>query len=234
MEWQRFLHNNNSIISKNFRGQTISYITCLQCGFVQKSWETWLDIQLEIPEIREASLEQSLNKRFNIGESLDGYRCDNCKHCAGERRDRLSRCPEILIIMLRRHGYDKSRGPYKRGTKVTFPLDGLSMDPYFISLDGRGTEELDSGVLKPFTYDCYAVIQHRGSQPTSGHYWALVKERAPDEAGREAWFIYDDRKVNRIQRQEVLNITQSIDSYILFYQRRKSSALPEKLGNKLP
>jgi ubiquitin carboxyl-terminal hydrolase 8 len=223
MEWQRFLHNNNSFISQTFRGQTISYLTCPKCDFVQKSWEPWLDVQLEIPLQGQGTLEDALNTRFNSNQAVDDYRCDNCKHVGGERRERLSRCPDVFIIMLRRHGYNwETKETKKVRTRVTFPLDGLSLDPYFISLEGRGPEQLDNGVLEPFVYDCYAVIQHRGTMITSGHYWALVRERAPDDPAGEAWYKYNDSEVTKIPHQGVRKATQAAESYILFYHRRKA------------
>jgi len=221
MEWQRFLHGNNSFISRNFRTLTLISYTCHHCGFIMKSWDNVLQIDLDIPEHGRGSLEDSLNHRFLRTETIGDYRCDNCKHTGPGKQERFARCPEILIFMLRRHGFNKELNlAYKRQSVITFPLNNLSMDPYCISLDGRGSEELDKSFLKPFIYDCYAVVQHRGDDIKSGHYWTLVKERDAGTGGREQWFKYNDsilQTVGDIKKESMTNA----ETYLLFYERRR-------------
>jgi len=221
MEWQRFFHSNNSFVSRNFRTLTVNTYTCRNCGYVMKSWDNALQIDLAIPEEGRSSLEESLNKRFLKTEALGDYRCDECKHLAADKHERFARCPEILIFMLRRHGWDNVKNiPKKNHSIVTFPLNNLSLDPYCISLDGRGSEELDKSFLKPFIYDCYAVIQHLGDDIKSGHYWTLVKERDAGTGGKEMWFKYNDHILEKVGDIKKETMTNS-ESYLLFYERRR-------------
>jgi ubiquitin C-terminal hydrolase len=186
-----------------------------------KGWDNALQIDLDIPEEGRGSLEESLNQRFLKTETLGDYRCDNCKHMGADKQDRFARCPEILIFMLRRHGFNKEQNlPYKKQGIVTFPLNNFSLDPYCISLDGRGSEELDKGFLKPFIYDCYAVIQHRGDEIKAGHYWTLVKERDAGTGGREQWFRYNDSILETVENIKKATMTNA-ESYLLFYERRR-------------
>jgi ubiquitin carboxyl-terminal hydrolase 8 len=219
MQWQRYCHANDSIITRALYGQTTSSFTCPHCGFVQRSWDPWLGLHVNIPASGQESLLTLLNESFNTLQETDGYRCDQCRQEGARRLDKISRCPEILIIVLARNIYRKDGSQGKKDTVVRFPLDNLSLDPYFISLDGLGSENLDDGFLAPFIYDCYAVLQHVGPGSKSGHYWALVKE-TDHRNGKDVWIRYNDREIKIIK--DIQSESQNERSYVLFYQRRKN------------
>ena len=60
-----------------------------------------------------------------------------------------------------------------------------------------------------FVYDLFAVCNHHGSDLQGGHYTAMCKNLAD-----QAWYNYDDSKVEITKEEEVVNP----DAYILFYQ----------------
>ncbi len=220
MQWQRFCHSNASIITRTFFGQNATSFTCPHCGFVGKSWEPWAQITVPITGQQggESNLVNLLNDQFDKSHQLEGYRCDQCKQEGPTSLQKISRCPEILILILGRNAW-RGNIHTKKTTRVRFPLDGLSLDPYFISLEGQGSEQLDDSFISPFLYDCYAVVQHFGANAKEGHYTALVKETDPRN-GKDIWLEYNDEVVREVAN--IGSVSQSKNSYVLFYQRRKN------------
>ena len=216
MEWQRFLHSSDSFITHKFRGQSVFTRTCSHCGFESKSWDTWLTIQLPILEVQSQTLSDALTRRFENSGSLEDYRCESCKAKGNKStlQEKLSRCPDILIIMFKRGLTDLNCRARKITTRLTFPLDDLDMDRYFIPVDGVVSEKLDRSYMKPFKYDCYAVIQHAGRTITSGQYWTLLRDLRKD---RKTWTRFSDEQVTTVPAIR----TQDSESYVLFYERQK-------------
>jgi ubiquitin carboxyl-terminal hydrolase 8 len=167
---------------------------------------------------KDKSLERALQYRFGRSEPLEDYKCDKCKETGASRTETISRCPEILIIMLRRTLYINNRSQ-KSHVPVSFPLDNLTMDSYFISAEGKGSEQLDRSFVKPFRYDCYAVVQHEGSTIDAGHYWAFVRDLQPST--REDWYKFEDTRPI-VQVKDIRKATQNALSYLLFYKRQTS------------
>jgi ubiquitin carboxyl-terminal hydrolase 8 len=219
MEWQRYQYSHRSFITQSFCGQSVTDQTCNHCGFVQRAWDTWMTCPVDIEHMRSSrdkSLERALGYRFGRRELLEDYKCDKCKHTGATRTETISRCPEILVIMLRRTLYVNNRTE-KSHVAVSFPLDNLSMDPYFISLEGRGTEQLDRSFLEPFRYDCYAVVQHQGNTIDAGHYWAFVRDL--QSSTREDWYKFEDTRPI-VPVKDIRKASQNALSYLLFYRRQ--------------
>jgi len=199
--------NNDSFITSTFGGQLASIITCGLCNHVVRSFDPWLSFQLAIRSSGVQTLRNALDEYMKL-EDLGDYKCDSChRNGSCKRKIQISRCPDILIIQLKR-----AQGTsIKTQTVVNFPLDGLDMAPYFIDVP-VGSSQNGRRVTPPFKYTCYAVIQHSGSSVTSGHYWSLVRDRRD----AQKWWKLEDR-------QPVIEIpstrTQVRESYILFYSR---------------
>jgi ubiquitin carboxyl-terminal hydrolase 8 len=182
-----------------------------------------LTCHLEIDELANSTvktLERALERRFLRSESLDA-KCDRCKATGSDRVEKLSRCPEVLIITLKRFKW-MINGDYgtKDKTVVEFPLDNLVLDPYYIDADEIVPENRDRGCQKPFKYDCYAVVQHTGETIRSGHYFAFVRDlsSAPGPASKN-WYEMNDQNVGLVK--DVRQKLRIGESYILFYQRQK-------------
>jgi ubiquitin carboxyl-terminal hydrolase 8 len=216
MQWQRYYHTNGSVITDNFYGQETHTITCPSCGFVEKSWQAWgqIPLPMNVPSNSSIGLDGLLDAMYAQPTVVEGYRCNNCKQEGSERSVKISRCPQILIIVLSRYEWTGVKA-VRKNTRVSFPLSNLSLDSYFISDEGKGSERLDYGFTAPFNYDCYAVVRHKGQNPHEGHYTCLVKETA--RSGKDIWVEYDDQRVT-----EVENIHKTIynkEAYMLFYRR---------------
>jgi ubiquitin C-terminal hydrolase len=220
MQWKRFCHSNNSIITHTFFGQNTNSITCPNCGSIEKSWEPWAHMNVPIlgASRGEVSLEQLLDAMFKQPHALEDYRCDHCKQEGPTSLPKISRCPDILILVLGRHEWHNNKS-HRKNTRVKFPLENLSLDQYFIPLDGKGSEPLDEGFIGPFIYDCYVVVRHEGPSARQGHYIALVKETDPRN-GKDVWVQYNDHSVSEVE--DIRTASQTKESYILLYQRRKN------------
>ena len=68
----------------------------------------------------------------------------------------------------------------KNGSFVDYPVEGLDMRPYVISLKDEP---------EPVLYDLYAVSNHYGSL-NGGHYTATCKNSIKGQ-----WFYFDDSRV---------------------------------------
>jgi ubiquitin carboxyl-terminal hydrolase 8 len=164
-------------------------------------------------ESKPQSLQDVLRQHFEP-EHVDDYICDRCKKEGAVRSMKISRCPNYMIIDLKRAQFGQ-----KLHTQVNFPLDKLDMRPYFVDLAGIDPARLPREWVPPFMYECYAIIQHKGETVNSGHYWALIR----DFKDPNVWWRMNDDNAGLVQAYgppDGYN-TQTKQSYILFYRRSK-------------
>lgn len=87
-----------------FRSVIASQLLCPQCGFISVSFESYLDLQLEIHEYTD-TLEEML-EAFTCPERLDAknlYRCENCQQqVRAHKQLSIYQAPNILCIQLKR------------------------------------------------------------------------------------------------------------------------------------
>lgn len=207
-EWNRFFRFESSPINRLFGGQYTVSTTCERCKHCVKRWDTWIDLAIPILETRSQTLDDALKRHF-APEALDDYKCEGCGKTGGVIRTQLiSRCPDYMIIDLKR------ATDHKIKTQITFPLDNLDMTPHFVSSAGSDLSKLKKeeyyGYIAPFKYKCYAVIQHEGQTIDSGHYWTLVRD-----IKENTWWEMNDNNVKETSAAK----TQTANSYILFYKR---------------
>ena len=85
-----------------------------------------------------------------------------------------------------------------------------------------GAKEADvpSAMLPPYTYDAYAVMRHLGGTMGSGHYIALVQDRA-----RGCWREFNDDRVTDFRPGELSyqKRLQNECAYIVFFQRSRGA-----------
>ena len=78
---------------------------------------------------------------------------------------------------------------------------------------------------KPPVYELYAVINHYGGTPCSGHYTSEVRSDTnygPNQV-RSRWFELDDNLVSETPLNTVLNGSDpNRTPYILFYRRKRN------------
>ena len=150
-------------------------------------------------------------KGFTADEVLDGeemYKCEVCKEkrkCI--KKMYIYRLPKVLVLQLKRFrtqlGMPMVMGGEKVLTNVTFPLEGLDLNP-FVSPD--------STINTSAMYDLSGVSHHTGGTG-GGHYIAHV------DTGSGAWMCFNDERVDSVQTERV----SGASAYVLFYKLREEN-----------
>ena len=120
----------------------------------------------------------------------------------GEKQDAMKKTlfykfPDILIINLKRFNYTQM----KQTSLVKYPIENLDLTNYIIPYRDR----------PKYIYDLYAVCNHIGRSPDSGHYTSYIKNG-------DKWINFNDDRLSIIKDKEKL-VTEN--AYCLFYKRRE-------------
>lgn len=154
-EWD--LHHKDGIswLTQYYYGQTLTQIKCNECTKMFHNAEVFISLELEMG----CSIFEMLQNYFN-GDTIHDWKCDNCNHVSKsiKRSVKLTKYPQILIITLKRFGWNSS----KNNARVDIPNILVIPDNSHIYKD---TVE----------YELYAVGSHIGSN-TGGHYIANIKQ----------------------------------------------------------
>lgn len=233
-EWERYLHRDHSRLTDLFAGQHISRLQCTTCGHSSTTYEPFYSVSVEIPPAPSSGrvdLRDCL-RSYCSAETLRGDEVWRCPHCRTEReatkRITISRAPEFLVVHLKRFSAGRSERARKIHTPVDFPLHGLDLEPFMLPAPdaaardaaarkyGSGEREAPPAMSPPYRYDAYAVLRHLGGTMTSGHYIALVEDKA-----RACWREFNDDKVTDFRPEDLPSAKrlQNEQAYIVFYQR---------------
>ncbi len=128
------------------------------------------------------------------------------------RQFALDRKPHYLLLSLKRN-YHVIEGTIGKHTEpITFPLEGLSFQPY----------TADPSVASPH-YDLISVVTHSGPA-LSGHYTAYVKIR-------DQWYHCNDSTIKLIRKSEIEDIAlkgsaEAAVPTLLIYEQSKAPSEP--------
>uniref|UniRef100_A0A8C8RFJ5 Ubiquitin carboxyl-terminal hydrolase n=1 Tax=Pelusios castaneus TaxID=367368 RepID=A0A8C8RFJ5_9SAUR len=136
------------------------------------------------------------------------YSCEKCKKLRnGVKFCKVQKFPEILCIHLKRFRHELMFST-KIGTHVSFPLEGLDLQP-FLAKDSPA---------QIVTYDLLSVICHHGTA-SSGHYIAYCRNNL-----NNLWYEFDDQSVTEVSESTV----QNAEAYVLFYRKSSEEAQSER------
>ncbi|CAK4031219.1 cysteine ase [Lecanosticta acicola] len=233
-EWGRYTHRENSFLTSLFYGQQSSRLQCPKCGMTSTQYDAWALLQVEIPDCKEARLQDCLRQHFG-DELLDEENQWTCPNCKAPRRARkkltMTRAPPFLVIGLKRFKTNPRTGDQRKiHTAVRFPLVGLDIEELVLPQPspkevqdiaasyGPDMLKADSSQSPPYIYDAYAVVRHMGESTRSGHYTTAVKDQQ-----RGCWRYFNDTQVTDFQpesesRSKALDNDQA---YLVFYKRRQ-------------
>jgi ubiquitin C-terminal hydrolase len=95
----------------------------------------------------------------------------------------IYKCPEILIIHLKRFSHQRQTffSSRKLGDLIDFPIEGLDLGDYVVSQEDKSRSK----------YDLYAVSNHYGSL-NGGHYTAYCKNPI-----NKRWYEFADSEVSK-------------------------------------
>ncbi|XP_051989437.1 LOW QUALITY PROTEIN: ubiquitin carboxyl-terminal hydrolase 33 [Xyrauchen texanus] len=136
------------------------------------------------------------------------YSCEKCKKLRnGVKFCKVQSLPEILCIHLKRFRHELMFSA-KISTHVSFPLEGLEMQPFLAKDSSAQTT----------TYDLLSVICHHGTA-SSGHYIAYCRNEL-----NQLWYEFDDQSVTEVSESCV----QNAEAYVLFYKKSNDEAQKER------
>lgn len=229
IEWNRYMHRENSFISSLFAGQHASRLRCKTCNHTSTTYEAFYSISVEIPRSGRGDIRECL-RSYCQEEMLSGDEVWRCPHCKCEReatkRIIITRAPQFLVIHFKRFSASKTESARKVHTPVHFPLHGFDFEPYMLPVDstsdnGQGTvavdgDTADPAITPPYMYDAYAVMRHLGQSGNGGHYISLVRDTA-----RACWRKFDDERVTDFDPNKLKpeNRLQNEQAYLVFYGR---------------
>ncbi|XP_068608688.1 ubiquitin carboxyl-terminal hydrolase 20 [Brachionichthys hirsutus] len=148
---------------------------------------------------------------FFAADELKGdnmYSCERCKKLRnGVKYCKVLRLPEILCVHLKRFRHEVMYS-FKVSSHVSFPLDGLDMQPFL-------AKESPSQVA---TYDLLSVICHHGTAG-SGHYVAYCQNVINGQ-----WYEFDDQYVTEVHE----TVVQNAEAYVLFYRKSCEESVRER------
>ena len=220
--WRAFLTTESSIITQEMKGLFLHARICRNCGNERRSWTPFTYITLEITKTTTHSLESAIRSAYGVAETIEGANCES-RICNGtpqqqQRTDYFGHLPNYLVIQLKRYQFNRDNNETtKITTPITFPEHGLDLTPVFAPATGAAELGLPlyEGQKGPFKYDCYAVTQHRGQSPKSGHYWTLARRRI-SRSRQYSWTAFNDSRVY----SSSFETTQNQDTAVIFLKRQ--------------
>ncbi|XP_028987361.1 ubiquitin carboxyl-terminal hydrolase 33 isoform X2 [Betta splendens] len=136
------------------------------------------------------------------------YSCEKCKKLRnGVKFCKMQSLPEILCIHLKRFRHELMFST-KISTHVSFPLEGLDLQPFLAKDSSAQTTN----------YDLLSVICHHGTA-SSGHYIAYCRNDV-----NSLWYEFDDQSVTEVSESCV----QNAEAYVLFYKKSNEDAVKER------
>ena len=161
----------------------------------------------------------------------NSWKCSKCKQQTNAYKNLcISTAPPILIIHLKRFFYQSKTSNFKLTTPVWFPVSTLDISKY-VACDNNSTDSTDNLTNgqhhsefsnKSYTYDLFAVCNHKGQNMANGHYTAFCKNLVDTK-----WYCFDDSNCFPLvdnPSDHILNTgfnnVFTENAYILFYKRR--------------
>jgi len=125
---------------------------------------------------------------------------------ANSRHQTIETLPPVLILNLKRFVYQNGK-TVKLDQELDFKTD-LTIDKEILS---KNTKKLR---LAKRSYKLFAVVNHHGDSPDSGHYSTDVFH-----IGLSRWLRMDDTSIRSVRNIEVTKHNKTRSAYLLFYRR---------------
>ncbi|CAL1540457.1 unnamed protein product, partial [Lymnaea stagnalis] len=193
------------------------------CGEVHQGWLAWMYSWMKSWFIGPTITLQDCLLAFFSADELKGdnmYSCEKCKKLRnGLKYSKVLKLPEILSIHLKRFRHEFYSS--KIGTYISFPLEGLDMEPYLHRGSVNDSKFHKACKDEVTLYDLVAIICHHGTAG-GGHYTAYCLNHLNDQ-----WYEFDDQYVTEVDVSQV----QNCEAYVLFY--RKSNKAIDNVRQKV-
>ncbi|PAN51546.2 hypothetical protein PAHAL_9G571000 [Panicum hallii] len=168
-----------------FRGSMSHVTRCSSCGkdsAASSKIEDFYELELNIKGLN--NLEESLDDYFSQ-EELDGenqYFCESCQKRVDATRCIILRSfPPVINIQLKRYVF-LPKTTTKKKISSTFRFPGQ------FDMEKRLSNSSSS-----YTYELAAILIHKGTAASSGHYVAHVKDESNGQ-----WWEFDDETLSKL------------------------------------
>ncbi|KAJ9151597.1 Ubiquitin carboxyl-terminal hydrolase [Coniochaeta hoffmannii] len=173
-----------------FSGKIKTYISCINVPYESSRIEDFWDVQLNVSGNK--NLLDSFKDYIQV-EKLDGenqyFAGDEYKLQDANKGVIFRSFPDVLHLQLKRFEYDIQRDTMmKINDRYEFPEE-FDAAPYL---------DKDVDMSESWEYQLHGVLVHSGDL-NAGHYYAFLK---PNKEGW--WYRYDDDKVTKATKREVL------------------------------
>ncbi|KAL2268587.1 hypothetical protein VTJ83DRAFT_3433 [Remersonia thermophila] len=178
------------VLPEMFSGKIKTYISCINVPYESSRIEDFWDVQLNVSG--NENLLDSFQDYIQV-EKLDGdnqyFAGDEYKLQDANKGVIFQSFPDVLHLQLKRFEYDIQRDAMmKINDRYEFPEE-FDASPYL---------DKDADRSEPWEYQLHGVLVHSGDL-NAGHYYAFLK---PNKEGW--WYKYDDDKVTKATKREVL------------------------------
>ncbi|KAK0752159.1 hypothetical protein B0T18DRAFT_404252 [Schizothecium vesticola] len=178
------------VLPQMFSGKIKTYISCINVPYESSRIEDFWDVQLNVSGNKE--LLESFQDYINV-EKLDGenqyYAGEEYKLQDANKGVIFQSFPDVLHLQLKRFEYDIQRDTMmKINDRYEFPEE----------FDAALYLDKDVDKSESWEYQLHGVLVHSGDL-NAGHYYAFLK---PNKDGW--WYKYDDDKVTKATKREVL------------------------------
>ncbi|XXQ39099.1 Ubiquitin carboxyl-terminal hydrolase [Plasmodiophora brassicae] len=194
-----------SLVEDEFHGQYEYVTTCQGCGTITTRSESFPDLQLNIKETLQASMDELT--QIEVLDGSNAFYCNVCKcKCTARRCLRLTRLPRVLNLHLLRFVFDKTSLSKK---KVKSPTEIPKQMDFSRWTSGESA-----------TYEAVAVLRHLGSSADSGHFVADIRN-----ADGTAWHSFNDETVEVMKEGSFIqnDAVRSTTAYLVVYARAADS-----------
>ncbi|KAK3325274.1 hypothetical protein B0H66DRAFT_116641 [Apodospora peruviana] len=177
-------------LAEMFSGKVKTYISCINVPYESSRVEDFWDVQLNVSGNK--NLLESFQDYIQV-EKLDGenqyFAGDEYKLQDANKGVIFMSFPDVLHLQLKRFEYDIQRDAMmKINDRYEFPEE----------FDAAAYLDRDADRSESWEYQLHGVLVHSGDL-NAGHYYAFLK---PNKDGW--WYKYDDDKVTKATKREVL------------------------------
>ena len=201
-KWFELLENEYSELSEIIYNHSISQIICGNCQFIHHNHVISCIMDIELADFKNGTsiitcISNHITKIYLNNNDDDKWICDKCnKNVKSEKVIKYWKLPPILVICLKRFGFDKvQKSMRKINTLIDIPTQ-IDLTEFVVS----------NSINK---YKLSSVSCHAGNI-RGGHYYSLV-----ENSGH--WEIVDDTSIKKISNS-TFN-THLSNAYLLFYSK---------------
>lgn len=191
--WINSIKKEFSPLLDLFHGQLISQVVCGNCGYVNHNYETYCGLSLPLKK-EDDTLNGVMDKYFEdeiLNEKEHEWKCDKCNLSQPSKKTtKLWRNPDVLMVTLKRFGYDLT----KNNAQIIVP-DTIDLSSYCLYTQKK-------------SYKLVSVCVHHGSFG-GGHYVAVCRHQ------NGKWYTIDDLNVSEANDGEVEHALKH--GYVYFF-----------------